>query len=373
MELSDSVVAVLLDAALPKDQTFGMYRFLRSHGRVPFLVLLPPPTASQPSWVMDVDHGEQEDFARQPISTPELVLRLNALLLRAGIELPANASMGVTSSPQVSASLSGYGKVVCVFGAKGGIGKTTIAIHTAVGLARFSQARVALVDGDLWMGDCLVYLNLTANRTILDATVNGIPNDPEVWTRVLVDHSSGVKVLAPPVHLEDVERVADGAVAAAAQGLRRYFDYVVVDLDDTPTESTLSVLDVADQILVVMTPELSCVRNTMRLLTTGADIGLKERIRIVLNRAESGLDPKQIESIIPSPVAAQIPSDGRLFVAASNSGMSVFEMENASRAPARRALENLVRDVAAYGRPQPKGNRNGLLSSVGSLISRRAG
>jgi pilus assembly protein CpaE len=289
---------------------------------------------------------------------------------------PGALSLSVTGSPQVAASLAGYGKVICIFGAHGGVGKTMVAVHLAVGLTQFKQARVALVDGDLWMGDTIVNLNVTANRTILDATVNGVPNDPEVWTRVLVDHPSGLKVLAAPVHLEDVERVPEGALSAAAQGLRRYFDFVIVDLDDTPTESTLSVLELADQVLVVMTPELAVVRNTMRLLTTSSDIGLKERVRIVLNRADSGLEPKQVESIIPGPVAGHIPSDGNLFVSAANQGLTVFDLEKAGRAPARRALEALVTDVAEYGRPKtvrPQrsgGVLNGLIGGRGAAAKR---
>lgn len=367
LELGEAVVAAVLDASLPKDQAFGMYRFLRKEGTIPFLVLLPPPSGDQPSWVMEVEHGEHEDFARQPISIPELVMRLNALLIRSGGVAPNALSFSVANNPQAAATFAGFGKVICVFGAHGGVGKTTVAVHLAVGLARFKEARVAFVDGDLWMGDATVSLNVTASRTILDATGSGVPNDPEVWTRVLMDHPSGVKVLAPPVHLEDVERVPEGALSAAAQGLRRYFDFVIVDLDDTPNEATLSVLEVADQVLVVLTPELGAVRNTMRLLTTSSDIGLKERVRLVVNRSDSGLDAKQIESIIPGPVAAHIPSDGHLFVAAANAGLTIFDIEKASRSPARRAMEGLVTDVAEYGRPKVTRQRSGMFGNFAGL------
>ena len=350
-ELSDAVAAVVLDAELPKGQTFAIYRLLRAEGRVPFLVLLPPPNAEQPGWVLELEHGEQEDYARKPLSAAELALRLNALLLRSGALAPAGAGVGLMPvSSQTTATLSGYGRVICVFGAHGGVGKTTFAVHLAVGLARFTDAKVAFVDGDLWMGDSSVTLNVTATRTILDATINGIPSDPEVWTRVLMDHPSGVKVLAPPAHLEDVERVPDGAVAAAAQALRRYFDYVVVDLDDTPSENTLSVLELADQIVVVLTPELGAVRNTLRLLTAGQQIGLNDRIRVVLNREDSGLELRQVQSVIPRPIVATVPSDGRLFVAAANLGVTIYDVDTGGRTAARRALEALARDVAAFGR-----------------------
>src|SRR5262245_21731598 len=80
-EMSDSTVAVVLDAQLPKNQTFGIYRCLRKEASIPFLVLLPAPGSDQSGWAMEMEHGEHEDYARKPISVAEMVLRLNALLI----------------------------------------------------------------------------------------------------------------------------------------------------------------------------------------------------------------------------------------------------------------------------------------------------
>src|SRR5438105_3104975 len=108
-ELSDAVAAVVLDAELPKGQTFAIYRLLRAEGRVPFLVLLPPPAAEQPGWVLELEHGEQEDYARKPLSAAELTLRLNALLLRSGALVPSVGSVGVAPAMgQVAVAPSGY-------------------------------------------------------------------------------------------------------------------------------------------------------------------------------------------------------------------------------------------------------------------------
>ena len=370
LELGGNTVAAVLDASMSKDQTFAMYRFLRKEGKVPFLVLLPAPGSEQPGWVMDVEHGEQEDYARQPISIAELILRLNALLVRTGSITGGSVGFTIAPGAAAAAAMSGYGKIISVYGAHGGTGKTMIAVHLAVGLSELSGARVALVDGDLWGGDMLVRLNLTATRTILDATMHGLPNDPEVWTRVLLDHPSGIRVLPPPTHLEDVERVPEGAVAAAADGLRRYFDFVVVDLDDTPTESTLKVLEMSDMVLVVLCPELGMVRNTVRLLTTGKEIGLKDTLRIILNRADAGLDPKQVESVISRPIVSSIPSDEKLFMASSNAGLTVFEMDAARHAPARRALETLAREIFTAAHPKAVKARGGNGSVLGKLGAR---
>ncbi|MBI4491709.1 MAG: AAA family ATPase [Chloroflexi bacterium] len=366
-EFGGGVVAVVLDAELPKRETFAIYRALRQEGKAPFLVLLPPPSSDQPAWTIDLEQGEQEEFARKPITTPELVLRLNAQLIRCGAVVPDGTGFEVAPSSRAAAALAGYGTVICVFGAHGGVGKTTIAVHLALGLVQFTQARVALIDGDLWSGDSLVALDLTSTRTILDATANGLPHDPEVWTHVLVEHRSGLKVLAPPSRLEDVERVPEGAVAAAAQGLRRYFDFVVVDLDDALTEQTLQVLEQADLVLVVTTPEFGSLRNTVRFLTVDSQIRLNNHVRVVLNRSNAGLDLKQVKSVIPHPIMAMVPSDGHLFLAAWNHGSTVFEVDAAGHTQARRTLETLARDVAELCRPEAANARGGGFSPLSAL------
>src|SRR5439155_22071538 len=143
--------------------------------------------------------------------------------------------------------------------------------------------------------------------------------------------------------------------------------YVVVDLDDTPNENTLSALELADQIVVVLTPELGAVRSTLRLLTAGIQLGMNERVRLVLNRADSGLDLRQVNSVIARPIVATVPSDGRLFVAAANLGVTVFDVDPTGKTAARRALEALVRDVADFGRTRPGQTRDGVLAGRGLL------
>ena len=248
--------------------------------------------------------------------------------------------------------------------AHGGIGKTTLAVYLAVGLAKFTEATVAFIDGDLWMGDSLVTLNVTATRTILDATVNGIPNDPEVWTRVLMDHSSGVKVLAPPQHLEDVERVPEWRGGRGRPGPAPLLQLRGGGPGRHAYGEHAGGLELADQVLVVLTPELGAVRNTLRLLTASAQIGLTDRIRIVLNRSDAGLEMRQVQAVIPRPVGATIPSDGRLFVSAANLGVTVYDVDPSGRTAARRSLEALAREVYEFGRPKMERPKGGMLSGT---------
>ena len=56
-------------------------------------------------------------------------------------------------------------QVVAVTGGKGGVGKTNVAINTAVALASRGK-RVAILDADFGLANVDVLLSLSANKTI---------------------------------------------------------------------------------------------------------------------------------------------------------------------------------------------------------------
>ena len=64
------------------------------------------------------------------------------------------------------------GRVVTVFSAKGGCGKTTLATNLAAALADSGKGSVALLDLDLAFGDVAIALQLFPSHTIADAVAD---------------------------------------------------------------------------------------------------------------------------------------------------------------------------------------------------------
>ena len=89
------------------------------------------------------------------------------------------------------------GKVICVLGPKGGIGKTITSCNLAIALTMRNK-RVALVDLDLQFGDVALSLGLTPDTTIYDLAVSGGELDAEKLDAFLMRHPSGLRVLAAP-------------------------------------------------------------------------------------------------------------------------------------------------------------------------------
>jgi pilus assembly protein CpaE len=190
------------------------------------------------------------------------------------------------------------GQLIAVRGAKGGVGTTAIAVNLAVALQRQTNQPTALIDGDFIAGDALAALNLSSNRSVLDLLSNVGRLDDDILNKTMVTHSSGIDVLAAPADFEQVERIKSDAYQVTLEELRNHYAYVVVDCPTGLEASTLAALDLADLLLLVVTPELAALKNASRLIQLGARLGYGEdKLRLVLNRSNmpGAISPNDFE------------------------------------------------------------------------------
>jgi MinD superfamily P-loop ATPase len=96
--------------------------------------------------------------------------------------------------------------------------------------------------------------------------------------------------------------------------LRSMYDYVIVDLDKRLDDHVLDVIGMADRLIVVMTADLSCLKNVRLVLETMASLAIPdERLMLVLNRSNAftGISLKSVENVLRRPIAQQIGNDYR--------------------------------------------------------------
>jgi pilus assembly protein CpaE len=217
------------------------------------------------------------------------------------------------------------GRVHAFYGAKGGVGTTTLAINTAIALHRDQGKAVALVDGNLHFGDHRMFLDLGPDkRSIVDAVGQG-GIDQEVVRRVTVLHKSGLDlVLAPttPEAAEEVKTESHDLLQVCVQ-LRSMYDYVVVDLDQQLDDHTLDIIALADTLFVVMTADLPSIKNVRLVLDTMSLLGVPdERMELVLNRSNAftGISVKSAESALKRQIVHQVVNDYRTAISSLNSG-----------------------------------------------------
>jgi len=215
-------------------------------------------------------------------------------------------------------------QVIAVFSPKGGAGRTTIATNLAVAIHRETGARVCLVDANLQFGDVGVLLNLNPkNQSIIDAVERGEP-DGDVVDSVVIDHSTGIRVLLAPPAPEGADLVTPAYLRKIVEHLRSTHDFVIVDLPAGLTDHSLGVMDLADTIVVLTALEITTIKNVRLFLEVADQLEYnRSKIRLVVNRADTaqGIRIADVEASIRRPIDATIVSDGRLSVLAVNRGV----------------------------------------------------
>src|ERR687894_2620606 len=240
---------VLLDVMLPKLDGYQVATKIRAEegegSHVPIIMLTAEREVEQK--VRGLRAGA-DDYLIKPFHPAELLARIKSLLARFA---PREALVG---RPPL-------GRVLALYGAKGGVGTTTIAINTAIALHRELGRKVALVDANLQFGDHRVFLDLGLDRKSVVDIVTAPSIDQDLVKQVMVKHDSGVDLLLAPPSPETAELVTHEQhhMLRVVELLRSMYDYVIVDLDRRLDDHMLDVIGAADRLVVVMTADLSCL------------------------------------------------------------------------------------------------------------------
>jgi pilus assembly protein CpaE len=180
------------------------------------------------------------------------------------------------------------GEVIAIFGAKGGIGKTTLAINLAAAIAKQTKQRVALVDIDTQLGDVAVMLDLIPEHTIVDAAEMVDRLEPELVQTLLQEDATGIHVLAGPMNPQEGESIGGHHIRKIIEVMSRTYDYVVIDTAPHYNDAVLTVLDAATMILLVSTPDVPALKNTKLTLGLMRSWHYSEdKVKLVLNHAYS--------------------------------------------------------------------------------------
>jgi pilus assembly protein CpaE len=252
------------------------------------------------------------------------------------------------------------GRVILVFSPKGGVGCTLVACNIAIALARSTKKRVALVDYSLQFGTIATLLNLQSIHNLSELVPHPEDIDSTILQDVMVQHASGVRVLLPPSTLEQVESITTESLVHILEGLRSHFDYVVVDTWHAVEDATLAMMELADNLLLVTTPEVPALSTARRFLDMLKNYPqLRHKPQLVVNRhpSKGGVDLREIEQSIGLQPVATIPSDGAVMTLAINEGVPVLQ-RNISSVTVRN-LSALADTLAVRGDLVPTPSTNG--------------
>jgi Flp pilus assembly CpaE family ATPase len=235
------------------------------------------------------------------------------------------------------------GKIITVFTAKGGVGKTMLAINIGVVLAQRGDNQVCVVDLDLASGDVAISLLLDPVRSLADAVSMSGHIDTTGAASLLTGYRPGLEMLLAPVTPGDAEKISPSLVGELLAVLRTMFDYVVVDTSPQLSEHVLTALDASAHHVLLTTPDVPALKNLRVVLDVLDMLSYPAEIRsVVLNRAEPKLrlSKEDVERVIRTPVAAQIPASRAVQISV-NKGVPIT-LAN-PRHPVSKAITAFVR------------------------------
>lgn len=276
--------------------------------------------------------------ARDFLSKPPSIEELSTALHRAGKmakeekdRLSVTAAIVAGTVGKGAAGLrTTQGKVIVVYGPKGGTGTTTIATNLAIAL-RDEQTDVAVIDGNLQYGDVAVFNNEQPKNTILDLAPRADELDADVVKEVMIEHTAtGVYLLPAPTRPEQAEKVNGEQFTKIVEFMRQVFGYVIVDTSSYLTEITLAAMDSADVIILLTTQEIPAIKNAKAFLSLADAFNIsRQRIFFIMNKYDKRitLGPKQVSDSLKQEVVSIIPFDDKIVLNAVNRGVP-FMVDN---------------------------------------------
>jgi pilus assembly protein CpaE len=313
---------------------------------------------SDPEYALDLvesisTRGLATPFVYSTQADPDLLVRCMRAGAREYLMLPFDKGELAEALVRASAlrsvvrpSKKTNGRLLVFLSAKGGSGATTLACNYAVSLAQESQQKTLLIDLNLPLGDAAINLGIKAQYSIVSAFQNTSRLDSHFLSTLLVQHSSGLFVLAAPSELAPTYVSAD-AIDKLLQVACQDFDYVVVDAGSRLDLQCKHLFDESATIYLVTQVGIPELRNSHRLIAQLSSEG-SPKLEIVINRYDPRnmeIDEKQITKALTRPVTWKIPNNYAAVRRMQNTATPFTEEDS----PISRAIRQMTRSVC--GKP----------------------
>ncbi len=321
------VGVAILDGESDFDRSLEFYSLLHDADRdIPALMVVSPRALDRLAGAAPKANIDDEFFTR-PYSTDSLRWRIEAMLIRAVTVDDGSGPVLQSGGHFESESWSKRATIVSIFNPKGGVGKTTTAINLAAALQVRMGLKVMLIDADTVTGHIATSLGLESVTTVGDAWTEDLEESrsERSFMDIATQHQNGLTVCVLTASPLNTEILVPEKIGEAIRAARRGFDFIIVDMHPSYSPLNQEIFARSDRILVPVTPDVPALRAAVQMRDVAQELGVRDKLALVVNRANSGVSVADMEKTVGMPALALIRSGGLLFVRAANEGRSVVE------------------------------------------------
>lgn len=265
-----------------------------------------------------------DDYLIKPFQPEELVARMRILARR-------GRAMRIVS--QMEKSDEKLTTIIAIHSLRGGVGTTSISVNLALALKQVWSKETLLIDAVFSAGQVAMMLNTKPRFSWEDFADIELKNiDEELIGNVSSKHPSGLSFVAAPRSPIAIDTFSDDFWKVVLSKMAKQYEFIVIDTAHDFTDITIQMLNFANNLVLVVAPEMSSLRAAMNALDIYDKLGFPpEKIKLLLNSNSSiiGIRQAQIEKVLGHPVNFVIPYEPDEVIRAVNFG-EPFYMKNAS-------------------------------------------
>lgn len=223
------------------------------------------------------------------------------------------------------------GQVIVITSGKGGVGKTTTTANMGAALAKLDK-KVVLVDGDIGLRNLDLVMGLE-NRIVFNL-VDVVEGTCELSKALVKDKRFNNLYLLPAAQTKDKDSVNPAQMKALTDGLRKDFDYIIVDCPAGIEQGFKNAISGADRAIVVATPEMSSVRDADRIIGLLNSNGIKDtrlivnRIKMDMVKTNDMMNVDDVVDVLAVKLIGVVPDDKNIVIATNNGEPAVNDLKS---------------------------------------------
>ena len=197
-------------------------------------------------------------------------------------------------------------KIIVITSGKGGVGKTTTAINLGAAINYFGQ-EVLIIDGNLSTPNIGIHLNspevpVNLNHVLLKKA--------DVFEAVY-EHESGLKIMPSSLSIKELKKIKPEKIKDFKEDFKKISDYVIIDSAAGLGNEAVSVIDAADELIIVTNPEIPAITDALKTIKIAEQMKkpVKGIIITKVRKDKIEMQPETVKEMLETSILGMVPED----------------------------------------------------------------